>query len=46
MSGPRVHDGTDWVSITEDPYADGSPPPPEGEGDGKIFVAIPSFRGM
>ena len=45
MSGPRIYDGAEWVANTEDPYAKGSPPPPEGGGDGKIFVAIPTFRG-
>jgi Glycosyltransferase (GlcNAc) len=44
MSGPRVHDGTKWVQITEDQYADAKPPPPYTGGDGKIFVVIPSFR--
>jgi hypothetical protein len=47
MSGPRVHDGTKWLQITEDAHAGGAtPPPPEEEGDGKIFVVIPTFRGM
>lgn len=46
MSGPRVNDGTNWVQITEDPYGSAKPPPPTEDGDGKIFVAIPSFRGV
>lgn len=46
MSGPRVFDGTKWVPQTEDAYqGEVMPPPPEADGDGKIFVAIPSFRG-
>lgn len=45
MSGPRVYDGTKWVSQTEEAYQGVTPPPQEHGGDGKIFVAIPSFRG-
>ena len=45
MSGPRVYDGTNWVPSTEDPYTNGKPPVPEADGYGKIFVAIPTFRG-
>jgi Glycosyltransferase (GlcNAc) len=45
MSGPRVFDGTNWVQITVDANSDGAPPPPSEHGDGKIFVAIPTFRG-
>ncbi|CAB9512431.1 Glycosyltransferase (GlcNAc) [Seminavis robusta] len=42
--GPRVHDGKNWVDITVDANSDGKPPAPSEDGDGKIFVVIPSFR--
>jgi hypothetical protein len=45
MSGPRVFNSKEWVALTEDPYKDGSPPPQVEDGDGKIFVVIPTFRG-
>jgi len=45
MSGPRVHDGVSWAQITEDAFSGGATPPsPAEDGDGKIFVVIPSFR--
>jgi len=45
MPGPRVFDGTKWVPVTEVQSSSGSPQPPVEDGDGKIFVVIPSFRG-
>jgi hypothetical protein len=45
MSGPRVFDGINWLQVTVDANSDGAPPPPSEQGDGKIFVVIPTFRG-
>jgi hypothetical protein len=45
-SGPQVFDGKDWIPVTESVgnTGDKSPVPPE-EGDGSVFVVMPSFRG-
>jgi hypothetical protein len=47
MSGARVYDGHEWVPVEETVGHTGSqaPVPPVKEGDGSIFVSLPSFRG-
>ena len=46
MAG-RVFDGEKWTDLKDPPPSTGSgtPLPPVVDGDGSIFVGIPSFRG-
>lgn len=47
MTGPRVFDGFEWHDVEKNVGHTGSqaPVPPVKNGDGTIFVSIPSFRG-
>ena len=47
MSGPRVHNGREWIPISSTvESSDVKPVEPVLDGDGKIFVSIVSYRGM
>lgn len=44
----RLYDGVEWVDVTDTEYANTGNQTPLGQilnGDGKIFVSIPSYRG-
>lgn len=45
----RVHDGITWIDVAEGGGAGNTgnqvPVPPVFDGDGNIFVSLPSFRG-
>lgn len=47
MSGPRVFDGKEWYPVTDSVGHTGSvaPVPPTKDGDGTVFVSLPTFRG-
>jgi hypothetical protein len=46
MSGPRVHNGQEWLPVPAVTTSSSVKPiPPIFDGDGKIFVSIVSYRG-
>jgi len=45
MVGPRIHDSRSWSNLPETGSSGGTPIKPVLDGDGKIFVSIPSYRG-
>ena len=46
MPEAKVFDGKTWITIQDAPVTSSSSPVvPSPDGDGKIFVALPSFRG-
>jgi hypothetical protein len=46
MPEAKVFDGKNWITIQDAPITSSrSPVAPSPDGDGKIFIALPSFRG-